>query len=306
MSGSRDTDLDRDLGDGALREHLIDRAVDAALFGEMPSAEERLASRESGFGAGSGVDFGSDFAARFEAETEAFELVAARLATEVFAARGRGTEPMPEAVRARLAALATGVAAASAPAPIRLADRRAQLELDGARGRNPRSRTIRDWAVAAASIAFGATCTLLILEARTDRGEAGAVSAAAFEPDAFLRGHPGAVHWPWTSTGDAMSRGPVGGEAYFDPASGEGALVIDGLSPNDPTRAQYQLWIFDRARDERYPVDGGVFDVGADGRAVVPIRTQLAVREPYLFAVTVEKPGGVVVSERRIAILAKP
>jgi hypothetical protein len=298
MSARREPD------DGALREHLRDRAVDAALFGELPSAEERLASRESG----SSVDF----AREFDLETESFERLAARLAVEAFDSAGTTLEPMPEAVRARLHALAGGIAAmhaatttnatrgpaAIAPAPIRLADRVPS-----------RRRAARDWIVAAASVAFGATCALLVLEARNGSSIASRDTdsvPASFEAAAFLRGHPNAVHWPWTSTGDAMSRGSVAGEAYFDPATGEGALVIDGLSANDPTRAQYQLWIFDRARDERYPVDGGVFDVGADGTAVVPIRTQLAVREPYLFAVTVEKPGGVVVSERRIAILAKP
>ena len=53
-------------------------------------------------------------------------------------------------------------------------------------------------------------------------------------------------------------------------------------------------------------VDGGVFDVPACGSVVLPIKAKLEVKQPTLFAVTVEKPGGVVVSDRRIAILAKP
>lgn len=52
-------------------------------------------------------------------------------------------------------------------------------------------------------------------------------------------------------------------------------------------------------RDKRYPVDGGVFDVPANaGEVVIPIRASLMVRKPAAFAVTVEKPGGVVVSGR--------
>jgi len=85
-------------------------------------------------------------------------------------------------------------------------------------------------------------------------------------------------------------------------------MKIGGLAANDPGEFQYQLWIFDQGRDERFPVDGGVFDVpsGAD-EVIVPISAKLDVDRPYLFAVTVEKPGGVVVSSReRIAILAQP
>jgi hypothetical protein len=67
---------------------------------------------------------------------------------------------------------------------------------------------------------------------------------------------------------------------------------------------QYQLWIFDAARDQRYPVDGGVFDVPANaGEVVIPIRASLMVRKPAAFAVTLEKPGGVVVSGREHVIV---
>ncbi|MEO0662868.1 MAG: hypothetical protein AAFZ87_15130, partial [Planctomycetota bacterium] len=73
-----------------------------------------------------------------------------------------------------------------------------------------------------------------------------------------------------------------------------------GLGVNDPEVAQYQLWIF-RGQDpaaEPHPVDGGVFDVTTDGGVVVPIDAKIAVGSAGLFAVTVEEPGGVVVSER--------
>jgi hypothetical protein len=82
-----------------------------------------------------------------------------------------------------------------------------------------------------------------------------------------------------------------------------------GLPANDPKRYQYQLWIFDADRDERFPVDGGVFDIApatADGDVIVPIRAKLPVGRPGLFALTRERPGGVVVSDRKeIACLAK-
>lgn len=85
-------------------------------------------------------------------------------------------------------------------------------------------------------------------------------------------------------------------------------MRFKGLVANDPQVFQYQLWIFDAQRDERHPVDGGVFDVppGAD-EVIVPIHAKLPVGQPVLFAITVEKPGGVVVSDReRIALVAKP
>jgi hypothetical protein len=71
--------------------------------------------------------------------------------------------------------------------------------------------------------------------------------------------------------------------------------------------AQYQLWIFDAERNEAYPVDGGVFDVldGATDDVVVRIDPRLPVRRATAFAITVEQPGGVVVSTReRLPLLA--
>ena len=45
-------------------------------------------------------------------------------------------------------------------------------------------------------------------------------------------------------------------------------------------------------------VDGGVFDVPSTGEVIVPITAKLRVGGATLFAVTVERPGGVVVSRR--------
>ena len=91
----------------------------------------------------------------------------------------------------------------------------------------------------------------------------------------------------------------LSGDVVWDPATQRGFLHFSGLAPNDPAVHQYQIWIFDAGRDKRYPVDGGVFDVPANaGEVVIPIRASLMVRKPAAFAVTVEKPGGVVVSGR--------
>jgi hypothetical protein len=103
---------------------------------------------------------------------------------------------------------------------------------------------------------------------------------------------------PLGATKDPAAAG-VTGDVVWDPATQRGFLHFAGLAANDPAMQQYQIWIFDAGRDKRYPVDGGVFDVPANaGEVVIPIRASLMVRKPAAFAVTLEKPGGVVVSGR--------
>jgi hypothetical protein len=123
------------------------------------------------------------------------------------------------------------------------------------------------------------------------------------------RNEPRLVRIAWTATDDAAVVGDpsAAGDVVFDPATQEGYMRFRGLAANDPGREQYQLWIFDARQDERYPVDGGVFDIpqGA-AEVIVPIRPAIVARAPVMFAITVEKPGGVVVSSReRLPLLAK-
>jgi hypothetical protein len=95
------------------------------------------------------------------------------------------------------------------------------------------------------------------------------------------------------------------GDVVWSPSAQRGFMRFVGLPPNDPATSQYQLWIFDRQRDQAFPVDGGVFDVSSTGEVIVPITAKLRVDDATLFAVTVERPGGVVVSRREhIAVLA--
>jgi hypothetical protein len=108
---------------------------------------------------------------------------------------------------------------------------------------------------------------------------------------------------PLGATKDPAAAG-VTGDVVWDPATQRGFLHFAGLAPNDPATHQYQIWIFDAGRDKRYPVDGGVFDVPANASdVVIPIRASLMVRKPAAFAVTLEKPGGVVVSGREHVIV---
>lgn len=116
------------------------------------------------------------------------------------------------------------------------------------------------------------------------------------------------VQLPWAATEDSAARGATG-DVVWSPSEQRGFMTFRGLEANDPSTSQYQLWIFDPTRPdwEARPVDGGVFDVGGDVEVVVEIDAKLEVRETALFAVTIERPGGVVVSEReRIVLTAAP
>jgi len=96
------------------------------------------------------------------------------------------------------------------------------------------------------------------------------------------------------------------GDIVWSDSRQAGYIHVKGLPKNDPTKQQYQLWIFDENQDPKTPVDGGVFDVSSDGEVVIPINAKLQVRNPKLFAITIEKPGGVVVSKQeKVASLAK-
>lgn len=110
----------------------------------------------------------------------------------------------------------------------------------------------------------------------------------------------------WAPAGDPAGR-TVQGDVVWDARAQTGYMRFVGLRRNDPSSEQYQLWIFDGRRDERYPVDGGVFDVrGGEDEVIVPIRARLPVGTPLAFAVTIERPGGVVVSERnRVVVIAR-
>ncbi len=107
------------------------------------------------------------------------------------------------------------------------------------------------------------------------------------------------VRAEWKPSADPLAGG-LRGEIVWSRARQEGYMSFRSLPPNDPARSQYQLWIFDATRKEweSKPVDGGVFDVGPGDEVIVPIDAKLAVRQAALFALTLEAPGGVVVSAR--------
>lgn len=113
----------------------------------------------------------------------------------------------------------------------------------------------------------------------------------------------GAKVIPWSPTKDPGAAGATGDVVWSSDAQ-RGFMRFHGLAKNDPKVTQYQLWIFDAERDDKYPVDGGVFDVEqADGDVIVRITPKIVAKKPKLFAITIEAPGGVVVSKREHIVL---
>jgi hypothetical protein len=130
-----------------------------------------------------------------------------------------------------------------------------------------------------------------------------AAPPSAAQQRALLLAKPDSLKVTFGATKDPAAAG-VSGDVVWDPVTQRGFLHFVGLAPNDPVLRQYQLWIFDGGRDERYPVDGGVFDIPANTtEAVIPIHAALPVLSAKAFAVTVEKPGGVVVSGREHVVV---
>lgn len=253
-------------------ERIFDLLTDRATYGLSPSDETELATL---------------LRARPDIDPDALDRAAAALELTW---SEKDAEPLPahvyQRILARLGVAPLGVAGARAP------------------GRG----TLLLWSGWITAIAASALA-IALWRAREPRDAREALAQLVEHVDRA----PDVVRIPWKPTEDPDGRA-VSGELVWSASAQDGYMRFEGLAANDPSRSQYQLWIFDAARDERHPVDGGVFDVpgvssgaatsGAPG-VVVPIRARLPVHEAKLFAVTVEKPGGVVVSSReRIVALA--
>ena len=95
------------------------------------------------------------------------------------------------------------------------------------------------------------------------------------------------------------------GDVVWSDSKQTGYVRISGLPKNDPGKETYQLWIVAENQDPKTPVDGGTFDISSDGEVIIPIDAKVKVQNPQAFAITIEKPGGVVVSKNKHAALAK-
>ncbi|MEM7430720.1 MAG: anti-sigma factor [Pseudomonadota bacterium] len=119
----------------------------------------------------------------------------------------------------------------------------------------------------------------------------------------LLSDYPDTERFEWARPED-LRFANVTGDVVWNDELQQGYMVFRGMPVNDPQREQYQLWLVDATRDS-YPVDGGVFDIPTGSTdVVVPIDAKLAVSNPAAFAITLEKPGGVVVSEGPLLVVA--
>jgi Anti-sigma-K factor rskA, C-terminal len=168
------------------------------------------------------------------------------------------------------------------------------------------------WMVAAASLLI-ATVTVFVPRGAVSTPDLNTQRLALIEntPTDEL------TQWNWISTDDASVVGEVIGDVVWSDTLNKGYMRISGLAINDPSMEQYQLWIFDASRPAgdlpqfgeglltQRPVDGGVFDINQDGEVIIEINAKLFVQNAAAFAITVEPPGGVVVSDRsRVPLLA--
>jgi anti-sigma-K factor RskA len=231
-------------------------------------------------------------AAVIEDETALFALAAGEVAAA--AAEHAEPEPMPPAVAARLQEMMAARVAAK-PASVEI-----ERNVVAALPVPTRTRFI-PWALAAAAIVFAFVSW--------NRPSPKAVTATTTDPAptaaserARLLGLPGTARLDFTATKDPAAQ-RASGDVVWHSGLQRGFMRIAGLLPNDPRQLQYQLWVFDAERGDTYPVDGGVFDVTSTGEVVVPINAKLAVGKAKLFAITVERPGGVVVSKRERIVL---
>lgn len=96
----------------------------------------------------------------------------------------------------------------------------------------------------------------------------------------------------------------VQGDVVWSNQRQAGYMRLSGLPANRSEIEQYQLWIVDPSRDQ-HPTDGGVFDIPAGvEEVIVPIDAKLPVDSPTVFAITLEKAGGVVVSDGPLLVVA--
>jgi len=110
------------------------------------------------------------------------------------------------------------------------------------------------------------------------------------------------IQYPWHSRTDDL--GPINGDIIWSDQGQKGFIQIAGLPMNDPNKNQYQIWIIDPLKYGQ-PVDGGIFDViRTDKAIIIPINPKLPISKAVGFAITLEQPGGVVVSSEPLLLTA--
>lgn len=268
------------------QERLADLFADRALFGLEPIEQSELET------------LGGD---SYEAELAEYDRALAAMQEAVVAEHA---QEAPADLEDKLLASATQFFAApetagaetaassepSAAAPVH----------DFAAAREARSQSTAPWLISAAAAVLAVVAWWPTAEPALPTITEGYEAMMASAPSDLLQ-------LDWLVLEDASTDAEATrGEIVWSDDEQKGYMRFSGLAANDVSVEQYQLWIFDREQKDSFPIDGGVFDIpaGAD-EVIIPIDPKIDVSEAWQFAITVEKPGGVVVSERsRLPLLA--
>ncbi len=205
----------------------------------------------------------------------------------------------PASLMARLEKTADDWCAANCPVVARVSDA-ARPGTPAARGSGRSVLGYLGWVAAAA-------CVGLLLWLNAPRSQPSVSERMA----SFERAATDIKTAPWGPFNDLATGAPpeqtgVTGEVAWSESRQQGFITFKGLKPNDPAKEQYQLWIVDR-RGLGQRISGALFDARPDpvtGEVVVPIDPRIAVDNASIFALTIEKPGGVWVSDmtRRVVL----
>jgi len=261
-----------------------------------------------------------------DADVDGLELAAAAADVALLGQAG-AVEPVPTDLMAGLLAAAPAVDTGNRATAVDPDDPpRTTLKLDPDAAGSPTVPAMTPvhwssrigWLAAAAAIVIAAIAwftrpeptTQTVVVEKPVPAQPGAEPTAAEKRAALLAEADDAVTAQWTITEGEAYAG-VTGDVVWSDAKQEGYMRLAGMPVNNPSELQYQLWIVDPdvqgpipVYDQVPPVDGGVFDVTESGEVIVPIDAKIAVTNPAAFAITAEKPGGVVVSKGPLRVVA--
>lgn len=133
----------------------------------------------------------------------------------------------------------------------------------------------------------------------------------ALQRTALIQNAPDTItlNWnDWESEGAPPEIPNVQGDIVWSDSEQHGYMRFEGLPVNDPSESQYQLWIIDAERGMTQRINGGVFNCPDTGELIVEINDpDIPVSSAAAFALTIEQPGGVWVSDmsRRVVIASR-